>query len=164
MSKLAEKYKGIPPGTVIERELKKRSLKQRSLALSIGEHPQTLNNIIRARRSISTPLALKIEKELQLEEGSLSVLQVYYDISKEKEKLKGNKPDLSQLRTSLFWDTNIDRIDWDRKANAVIERIFERGNLTEKKELIRFYGKVRIREALKKLQERKPIRLRQNIP
>lgn len=163
MSKLVDKFKGIPPGIVIDRELKKRSLKQRSLALSIGEHPQTLNNIIRARRSISTPLALKIEKELGLEEGSLSVLQVYYDIKKEKEKLKSNKPDLSQFRTSLFWDTNIDRLDWDRKSKAVIERVFERGNLAEKKELLRFYGKARLREALKSHQERKPIRLHKNF-
>ena len=37
------KYKGIHPGIVLEREFKKRSLKQRPFAIAINEHPQTLN-------------------------------------------------------------------------------------------------------------------------
>ncbi len=37
------KYKGIHPGIILDRELKKRSLKQRPFALSINEHPQTFN-------------------------------------------------------------------------------------------------------------------------
>ena len=40
-----EMYKGIHPGIILERELKKRNLKKRSFALSLQEYPQTLNNI-----------------------------------------------------------------------------------------------------------------------
>src|SRR5688572_28557796 len=53
-------YKGIHPGIVLKRELEKRSLKQRPFALSIEEHPQTLNAITKGKRNMYTALALKI--------------------------------------------------------------------------------------------------------
>jgi hypothetical protein len=36
MKTYIEKYKGIHPGIILERELKKRALHQRTFALSIG--------------------------------------------------------------------------------------------------------------------------------
>lgn len=148
MDKRFEKYKGIHPGVVLERELKKRSLKQRPFALSVAEHPQTFNAIARGKRGISTALALKIEKELGLEEGTLVLLQAYYDIRMEKEKWERAKPDLSLFRKSLFWDADIDRIDWNKHYKAVIQRVFERGNEQEKNELVRFYGEELVQSAL----------------
>lgn len=136
----AEKYKGIHPGRVLKRELKKRCLKQRPFALSIAEHPQTLNAITKERRDLNTALALKIEDELGLEEGSLVLLQAFYDIKKEKEGLHTKTPDFSILRKSLFWDTDIKKIDWEGHYKAVIRRVLERGNAQEKKEISRFYG------------------------
>lgn len=84
MVSYAEKYRGIHPGQVLKRELKKRSLKQRPFALSIGEHPQTLNAIITERRDLNTALALRIEDKLGLQEGSLVLLQAFYDRKEEK--------------------------------------------------------------------------------
>ena len=86
MIKQYQKYKGIHPGIVLARELKKRSIKQRPFALALEEHPQTFNAITKGKRGISTSLALKIERELGLEEGTLVILQAYYDIQKIKEK------------------------------------------------------------------------------
>jgi len=37
-------------------------------------------------------------------------------------------PNLSLLRTILFWDTKIETIDWQKHKKAVINRVFERGN------------------------------------
>ncbi|MDR2236452.1 MAG: helix-turn-helix domain-containing protein [Chryseobacterium sp.] len=142
------KYKGIHPGIVLARELHKRSLKQRPFALSIGEHPQTLNKIIAGQRNITVGLALKIERALQLAEGTLSLLQTYYNIEKEKKK-EQESPDLSLIRNSIFWDTDIQQIDWIKQSKAVIQRIFERGNDEEKNEIIRFYGKVKISNVIK---------------
>ncbi|MDT0643445.1 helix-turn-helix domain-containing protein [Zunongwangia sp. F363] len=138
------KYKGIHPGIVLGRELKKRSLKQRPFALSINEHPQTLNTITKGKRNLNTALALKIENKLNLEEGTLAVLQTYYDIDKEKEKRETEAPKLSVLRRSLFWDTDINGIDWRKQYKAVIKRVFERGNESEKKEILRFYGSQKV--------------------
>ena len=156
MNRQFEKYNGIHPGIVLERELKKRSLKQRPFALSIGEYPQTFNAIIKGKRNMNTHLALKVEQELELEEGTLVLLQAFYEIKKEKEKLEINKPNLSILRKSLFWDTDINSIDWKRQYKVIIQRVFERGNEDERKEITRFYGTEKCEAALIDSQLRKP--------
>jgi addiction module HigA family antidote len=136
-----QKYKGIHPGAIIDRELKKRNLSQRSFALSLPEHPQSFNAMIKGKRKLNTALALRIEHALGLEEGALLMLQMFYDIKEEKRKVAlANHPDFSILRKILFWDTDIHSIDWDRYYKAVIERVFERGDASEKEEIIRFYG------------------------
>jgi len=148
MNRLLEKFKGIHPGIVLNRELEQRGIKQRPFALSIGEHPQTLNAITKGRRSVNASISLKMENALALEEGTLLVLQAYYDICIEKEKRKNIKPNISILRSSLFWDTDINKIDWENQYKAIIRRVFERGNEHEKQELILFYGKGKIQAAL----------------
>jgi addiction module HigA family antidote len=132
--------KGIHPGKFVERELKIRNLNQRQFALSIGEHAQTLSAIIKGSRRMNVALSLKIEEQLELEEGFLMTLQVFYDI-KEAKKDSTYKPDLSKLRKVTFWDTSFDKIDWKQNKVAVIKRIFSRGTEIEQEEIIRFYGK-----------------------
>ncbi len=131
--------KGIHPGKIIGRDLKKKGISQRSFAESIGEHSQTINAIIAGRRNITTPQALKIEKELNYAEGFLAILQVYYDISKLKEKSEtfSCTPD---IRKNLFWDTDFGKIDWNKNKRFVIDRIIERGTAEEKEEIARFYN------------------------
>lgn len=148
MEKQFEKYKGIHPGIILDRELKKRSIKQRPFALSMAEHPQSFNAIIKGKRSLSTALALKIERGLDLDEGTFVLLQAYYDIKTEKEKLDRQTPDLTILRKSLFWDTDISQIDWQKQAKSVIKRTFERGDEAEKDEIERFYGQERVKSVL----------------
>lgn len=150
MEKRFEKYRGIHPGIILERELRKRNLAQRSFALSVGLARQSFNQIIKGKRSLPLPAALKIDRELNIEEGTLALLQTYYEIEKEKRKLlQENRPNMELLRKSLFWDTDSETIDWTRQARAVILRVFERGNLTEKKEILRFYGPEKIRQVLR---------------
>ena len=151
-----EKYKGIHPGIVLDRELKKRSIKQRPFALSLEEHPQTFNAITKGKRGISTALALKIERQLGLEEGTLVILQAYYDIQKIKEKEIKKTPDLYILSKALFWDTDVQHIDWKRQYRAVIQRVFERGNENDKNEIIRFYGAEKVNQALQESNNRNP--------
>ena len=97
---------------------------------------------------MNTALALKIEKLLDLEEGVLMVLQVYYDIEQEKKKQPENTPELSKLRSILFWDTNLASINWEKQKSAVIKRVFERGNESEKNEIRRYYGEDMVNEAM----------------
>ena len=134
------KIKGVHPGFFLERELKKRKLSKGPFAISVGEFPSTLGSITKGKRKMNTALALKIESKLGMEEGFLMMLQVYYDIENEKRKLNTEHPDLAKLRPALFWDTKIETIDWKKNKNAVIKRVFERGNEIEKNEIIRFYG------------------------
>lgn len=155
MNKFIEKYKGIHPGFILERELKKRLIRQRPFALSINEHPQTLNAITKGKRNLNTAMALKIENKLAMEEGTLAILQTYYDIAIEKKTINSKTPNLSILRKSLFWDTDISKIDWIIQYKAVIKRVFERGNEDEKNEIRRFYGSKKIDATLNSI-ERKP--------
>jgi len=151
MNPLIDKYKGIHPGIILERLLNKKGISQRPFALSIDEYPQTINAISKGRRKLNTPLALKIEKKLNLEEGTLALLQTYFDIKEEKNKVEQKTPNLNLLRTSLFWDTDMSKIDWQNQSIAVIKRVFERGNDIEKEEIKRFYTNEKIKEAFSKV-------------
>lgn len=134
--------KGIHPGIILERELKKRKLAKGRFALSIHEFPQTLVAITKGKRKMNTALSMKIEKALDIEEGYFMTLQVYYDIREEKCKQQESyHPDLSLIRPVVFWDTDIKKLDWKLQKNAIIKRIFERGNEQEQHEITRFYGK-----------------------
>ncbi len=102
----------------------------------------------KGKRRITTAIALKIESALDIEEGTLLILQAFYDIKQEKQNIEELKPDLKALRKSLFWDTDINKIDWNKQYKAIIQRVFERGNDIEKNEVTRFYGKAKLRAAL----------------
>jgi len=146
METIIQKYKGIHPGFILERELKKRNLKKGPFALSLQEYPQTLNGITKGQRGLTPALSLKIDKALGLAEGTMFLLQAYYEIKKEQQKHNpATGPDLSIVRKTLFWDTDINKIDWQKQYKAVIRRVFERGNSDEKKEMLRFYGKEKIK-------------------
>lgn len=68
-----------------------------------AEYPKTFNVILKGKRNLNTALALKIEKALDLEEGTLMILQVYYDIKEEKQKQSALiHPDFSIIRKILF--------------------------------------------------------------
>jgi addiction module HigA family antidote len=140
MNKHISILRGIHPGFVLERELKKRGLRKGNFALQIQEYPQTLSTITKGKRDMNIGLALKIEKLLGIEEGFFMILQVYYDIEREKNKQNSSLPDLSIIRPVLFWDTKMEKLDWQKQKKAIIKRVFERGNEAEKREITRFYG------------------------
>jgi plasmid maintenance system antidote protein VapI len=142
--------KGIHPGLYLDRKIREQHLKKGHLALAVNEYPQTLTTITKGKRDMNTALALKLEKALGLEEGTLMILQVYYDIGQIRKKQHTDTPDLQKLRPVIFWDTNMKSIDWHSQYRAVIHRVFERGNEREKKEITRFYGKDKIDEVVSK--------------
>lgn len=130
--------KGIHPGVIIERDLQTRHLSKVAFAEMIGDYPSRITEIIKGRRKLNLPLSLKIEKALGYETGFLMTLQLHYEIK----RLAQTKttPDLSKFPPSLFWDTTIDKIDWQRHKRAVIERVMSRGNEEQKEEIRRYYG------------------------
>lgn len=132
--------KGIHPGLILERELKQRHLHKGPFAISLKEYPQTLVSITKGKRRMNINLAMKIEEALGIEEGFFMTLQVFYDISEKKKKQQKLISDHPKLRRVLFWDTQMENLDWEKQKNAIIKRVFERGNEIEKKEIARFYG------------------------
>jgi len=147
MDSLLEKYKGIHPGLILDRELKKRNLKKGPFALSLPEYPQTITAITKGKRPLAIEVSLKIDRALGFEEGTMYLLQAYYNISEEiKKDHIMQRPDLSLLRKSLFWDTDVEKLDWQKQHKSIIKRIFERGDDQEKKVILDFYGKEKVKE------------------
>ena len=63
-------------------------------------------------------------------------------VSKRNKKISEKaKPAPKLLRRALFWDVNLEKIDFNLRKRYVIERVFERGNNEEILEIISFYGK-----------------------
>ena len=48
----------------------------------------------------------------------------------------------------IFWDVVFENINYDTKANFVIERVFERGDVDDIRNCRRYYGDEKVIEAL----------------
>ena len=48
----------------------------------------------------------------------------------------------------IFWDVEFENINYDTKANFVIERVFERGDVDDIRNCRRYYGDEKITEVL----------------
>jgi len=48
----------------------------------------------------------------------------------------------------IFWDVDFDKIDYDAKANFVIERVFERGDVEDIRQCRRYYGDEKVSKVL----------------
>ncbi len=53
-----------------------------------------------------------------------------------------------QLRRTLFWDVNYDAIEWEEKYHFVIVRVFERGDVEDIRQVRRYYGEEKVKQAL----------------
>ena len=56
-----------------------------------------------------------------------------------------NKP---QFHRRIFWDVDFDKLDYDKRADFIIERVFDRGDVEDIRQCRRYYGDERISEAL----------------
>ena len=64
--------------------------------------------------------------------------------------MKANKNKKPNLSRHLFWDINIDNLDYEHRASFVLERVFTMGMQEDEWEVNRYYGKERIqREVIK---------------
>lgn len=55
---------------------------------------------------------------------------------------------IPQLNKRLFWDVNFELLDYDKNAFFIIERVFERGDVSDIRACRRYYGDEKIRQAL----------------
>lgn len=61
------------------------------------------------------------------------------------------------LNSALLWDYDVNKIDWELNADAIIVRVLERGDLEDFREIRKVYGDERIKKtslAAKYLSER----------
>lgn len=142
------KIKGVHPGAVLKRELKNRNIRGSHLAQKIGEHKQTISALVHQRRGMNPELSIKLGREFGVEHDYFMLLQASYEVKRAQEELRARKPDFSKFRKVLFWDTNMETIDWENQKPAVIQRVLERGNDQEIQAIIDFYGLKVIRKEL----------------
>lgn len=50
----------------------------------------------------------------------------------------------------IFWDVDFEKLDYELRANFVIERVFERGDVDDIRQCRRYYGDAKVTEALLK--------------
>lgn len=142
-----QKIKGLHPGIILDKILKDQEIEKKNLCSEIREFPQTLSAVCKTKRSVTPLLSIKLGKYFGIDESYFAVLQAEYDVASLENKLeKNNKP---KLRKVLFWDTDFEKINWEKNKISVIRRVFERGNDFEKQEVIDFYGQQTIDLALK---------------
>jgi hypothetical protein len=60
-----------------------------------------------------------------------------------------DKTPAPDFESSFFWDTDIDKLNWQKAYKAVIARIVERGGQQEIDELVRFYGYDKVIKAVR---------------
>ncbi len=48
----------------------------------------------------------------------------------------------------IFWDVDFEHLDYDKYANWVIERVFERGDVEDIRQCRRYYGDEKVKVAL----------------
>jgi hypothetical protein len=48
----------------------------------------------------------------------------------------------------IFWDVDFEHLDYDAKANFVIERVFERGDVEDIRQCRRYYGDNKVADTL----------------
>lgn len=159
-----EKIRGIHPGYILKRALNSNGIKSSELAASIAEHKQTISAIIKQKRKITPALSIKLAKTFNVPKDYFMHLQASYEVKTVASGLeKEKKPNLSKFRKVLFWDTNLNSIDWENQKQAIIQRVLERGNATEIEELINFYGKASIAAEIKKIKNVRIKEFYQNI-
>jgi antitoxin HigA-1 len=149
-----KKIKGIHPGVILKREIKKRRLKNKNLALLISIQAQTLSAILKEKRRITPRLSIKLGTNFGVDSDYFMLLQASYDVKKAQSfSIKRPTPNLKNFRNVLFWDTDFNKIDWKKNRKAIIKRIFERGNRKEIDEIINFYGLEKVKNELNDINE-----------
>ena len=68
------------PGEIIKDELEYRGISQRKLAMQIGVPASQMNEVLNAKRALSTEMALLIGQALDIDATTLLALQMKYNI------------------------------------------------------------------------------------
>ncbi|MEP1489748.1 MAG: HigA family addiction module antitoxin [Algibacter sp.] len=148
-----DKIKGIHPGLILRRELSRQDIRSSELADAMNEHKQTISAILNQRRGINPSISIKLSKRFNVDEDYFMLLQASYEVSITIKRETKKRPNLDNIRKIIFWDTTIDKIDWDKNKRAVIKRILERGNESEINEIISFYGRKTISNEIKSIKK-----------
>ncbi|MFC2098486.1 DUF6922 domain-containing protein, partial [Bacteroidota bacterium] len=106
-------------------------------------YASVITDITKLRRGITPQMSIKLGNTLGANEDYFLLLQAYYQVRKVMKKQildTQETPDLNIISRQIFWEIDFDSLDYTRYKDYVIKRVFERGNESEIREIIRFYG------------------------
>jgi len=129
----------MEPGKVIANEMARNGLSQRDLAAITGEHYQTINAILAGRRKISLPLSVKMDEALHLVRGFTSQIQLFYLLQHLENDGRIVEIPHPKIRKVVFWDTDMNLLDWTKNKDFIIKRVRERGNKEEINQTEKYY-------------------------
>ena len=141
----------VPAGAILKRILQKEQLSQKEIAKRSAIYPQRINDLINGKRKFTPESSVRLENALGISTlGYFYRIQTNHDIyCYQDEQERKITPDLSKLHKALFWEIySLEKINWLKSANWVIQRAFEYGNQQEIEEIIRFYGQTKVTEIL----------------
>jgi len=148
-----KRIKGIHPGAILKRELKKRGIRSIELAKVINEYPQTINAITQERRGINAKLSFKLGEYFNIPKDYFMILQATFEVNTyRKSEIRKINPLKGKFRKSIFWDTKIELIDFEKNKRFIIQRILERGNRREIKSLIKIYTLTTIKKEIRNIK------------
>jgi hypothetical protein len=67
---------------------------------------------------------------------------------------------LARYRKALFWDTDMQKLDWEKNKQWIVRRVFEYGDGDEIQETIRFYGKENVSALLSMVADERKSEIR----
>lgn len=94
---------GLRPGVLIARDIQSLGITKTELSKRTGILYSRICEIISGKRKMTLEQSLKLERELDYDEGFLMTLQLHYDIKISRQGQVA--PDLSKLSPALFRDT-----------------------------------------------------------
>ena len=144
-----DKVKGTHPGSVLKWALERDRMRSSELADSIGEHRQTISAILKEKRNINPSISIKLSSYFDVPSDYFMMLQASYDVKQLLIENKVRSLDPTKFRKVVFWDTNMEELDWDKNSKFIIQRVMERGNKQEIQEIVSHYGKSRIEREIK---------------
>jgi hypothetical protein len=60
-----------------------------------------------------------------------------------------NQPDFKPaFNQRIFWDVRFETLDYDKRAEFIIERVFERGDVEDIRQCRRYYGDQKVTQTL----------------
>ena len=140
----------------------KEGISQSQLAERSGIVRQRICDYLANRRRITVEASLNLERALHIGiSGFFYRIQANHDIYIcMQEQAKTYHPDLDRYRRALFWDTDMEKLDWDNNRHWIIRRTFEYGNEEEIQETVRFYGKDNVRNILSTVTDERKAEIR----
>lgn len=145
----------VPSYAVLKRIMEKKQITQKELSHKSDVITQRINDILKGKRKFTVEISLCIERALGIDiEGFFYQIQCKHEIYKYRQLEKAKqRPDMNQFSAALFWDTNMEFMDWDKYKSWVIQRIFEYGDEAAIKEAITFYGQSTIETVLSSIRD-----------